>query len=210
MAERLTRADQRARTRARLIAAAEQVFIRQGFHAASVEEVAEEAGFSKGAVYSNFESKDELFLSVLEGRLDSRALAIEVGIDPNKPVSQQATEAGDGFFEVFLRDPGWSLLLMEYAAHAARHEDLRHRFAQRNQRMRTRITELIAYHLGAMGVTSPVPVDQLATILFSLGNGIIMEKLTDPDAIADETFGNALGLLFSGLVAGGSSPSAPA
>jgi AcrR family transcriptional regulator len=206
MAQRLTRADQRAQTRARLVAAAEQVFIRHGFHAASVEEVAEEAGFSKGAVYSNFESKDELFLSVLEGRLDSRALAIESTIDPEKPVSEQATEAGDGFFEVFLRDPGWSLLLMEYAAHAARHEDLRDRFAQRNQRMRTRMTELITHHLTALGIASPIPVEQLATILFSLGNGIIMEKLTDPASIADETFGNALGLLFSGLVAGSPPP----
>jgi AcrR family transcriptional regulator len=202
VAERQTRAEQRARTRELLVAAAERVFVSKGFHASSVEDVAEEAGFSKGAVYSNFESKDELFLSVLEARIDSRALAIESSIDPTKPVAEQAVQAGNGFFDVFLGQHEWSLLLVEYAAHAARHEELRDRFAQRNRRVRTSMAALIDQHLGALGLTSAVPSDQLATILFSLGTGIIMEKLTDPTAVADDTFGTALGLLFAGLVAG--------
>src|SRR5438270_12217953 len=70
---RLTRAQSQAQTRQRLIDAAAVVFARRGFHAASIDEVAEEAEFSKGAVYSNFDSKDELFLAVLEDRLHSQA-----------------------------------------------------------------------------------------------------------------------------------------
>ncbi|MHB8463958.1 MAG: TetR/AcrR family transcriptional regulator [Acidimicrobiales bacterium] len=199
--ERLSRAEQRARTRAALTAAAERVFIRHGFHAASVEEVAEEAGFSKGAVYSNFESKDELFLSVLEARVDSRALSIEAAIDPTKPVTEQATDAGERFFEVFLREPEWSLLLIEYIAHAARHEELRERFAQRNRWMRAAAGSLIDKHLAALGLASPIPTEQLALILFALGDGLILQRLEDPNSVASETFGKALGLLFTGLVA---------
>jgi AcrR family transcriptional regulator len=206
VAGRLTRADQRARTRELLVDAAEHVFIRRGFHAASVEEVAEEAGFSKGAVYSNFESKDELFLAVLARRLDSRALAIETSIDPTKPVTEQATEAGDGFFEVFLRDPDWSLLLMEYATHAARHEEVRERFAERDRRMQSAITQLIDKHLDALGLESPIPTDQLAIIVFALGGGLILQSLTDPSSVATETFGAALGLLFAGIVSANRGP----
>ena len=72
MPTRLTRAEQRDVTRSRLLDAAEKVFVDRGFHAASVDEVAEEAGYSKGAVYSNFENKDELFLAVLERRTHGR------------------------------------------------------------------------------------------------------------------------------------------
>src|SRR5438105_15844263 len=69
---RLTRAESQARTRAHLLEAAAEVFARRGFHGASVEEVADVAGYTKGAVYSNFASKDELFLAVLEGRMQAQ------------------------------------------------------------------------------------------------------------------------------------------
>ena len=109
---RLTRAEQRDLTRTRLLDAAEKVFVDRGFHAASVDEVAEEAGYSKGAVYSNFENKDELFLAVLERRVDSRALAAGSAVPDDRPISEQAEQAGNAFFEVFLQQSQWSLLLM--------------------------------------------------------------------------------------------------
>ena len=66
--KRLTRRERKAETRAALLEAAARTFGRRGFYAASVAEVAEEAGYSKGAVYSNFESKEDLFMTLLEGR----------------------------------------------------------------------------------------------------------------------------------------------
>src|SRR5712691_9354782 len=74
---RLTRAESRRRTRVHLLEAAVEVFARRGFHGASVEEVAEVAGYTKGAVYSNFTSKDELFLAVLEGRMQAQVELLE-------------------------------------------------------------------------------------------------------------------------------------
>src|SRR2546421_6317082 len=99
MPQRLSRTEQRDQTRARLLDAAEKVFVDRGFHAASVEEVAEEAGYSKGAVYSNFENKDELFLAVLERRVDSPALAIEGTVSPGPPITPPGTQAGAAVLE---------------------------------------------------------------------------------------------------------------
>jgi AcrR family transcriptional regulator len=182
-----------------LLDAAEKVFVERGFHAASVEEVAEEAGYSKGAVYSNFENKDELFLAVLERRVDSRALAIESGVAADQPISDQAEQAGNAFLEVFLQQSQWSLLLMEFGTYAVRHPELRERFAERSRRMRSAMADLIGTHIAALGLRAPLSNDDLATILFALGDGFIMTKLTDPDGVADSLFGDALVLMLAGL-----------
>lgn len=196
---RLTRAENRLRTRGALVDTAERLFIERGFHSTSVEDVAEEAGFSKGAVYSNFESKDDLFLAVLAKRVDSRAMDIEPGIDRRADLDDQVSEAGQGFFDVFLGDPGWSLLLIEYAAHAARHPELRAGLAARNRRIRADMARLVDEHLEALGLEAPVSSDTLALILFALGNGIIMEKLVDDEAVGGDTFGAALGLMLAAV-----------
>ena len=199
MPQRLTRAEQRDLTRTRLLDAAEKVFVDRGFHAASVDEVAEEAGYSKGAVYSNFENKDELFLAVLERRVDSRAMAIETGVPTDRPITEQAEQAGNAFFEVFLQQSQWALLLMEFATYAARHPKLRDRFAARNRRMREAMATLIDRHLGALGLHAPMSSADLAAMLFALGDGFIMTKLIEPDEIHDDLFGRALVLMLAGL-----------
>jgi len=200
VAKRLSRTEQRDLTRTRLLDAAEKVFVEHGFHAASVDQVAEEAGYSKGAVYSNFENKDELFLALLERRVDSRALGIEADVSADQPIGDQIEQAGNAFFDVFLEQRQWSLLLMEYATHAARHPHLRERFAARNRRMRDAIAGLIEHHLDALGLQPPVPSPDLATILFAMGDGFILEKLTDPDGVPDSLFASALLLMFGSLV----------
>jgi AcrR family transcriptional regulator len=198
---RLTRAEQRDQTRNALLDSAEKVFIDRGFHAASVEEVAEAAGYSKGAVYSNFANKDELFLALLERHIDSRALDIETGVSTDESLSDQVEQAGSSFVEVYLEQRAWSLLLMEFSAYAARNPELRDRFAARNRYMRERIAALIEAHLEPLGISSPIPSSELATILFALGQGYILEKLVDPDGVPDSLFASAMGLMFGGLTA---------
>src|SRR6476659_10034510 len=73
MATRLTRAEQGERNRGLVLAAARRVFVAKGYAGATLEAIAEEAGFSKGVVYSQFEGKADLFLALLEGRIDARA-----------------------------------------------------------------------------------------------------------------------------------------
>jgi AcrR family transcriptional regulator len=71
--KRLTRAEQAARNRALVLDAARRVFLARGYHGATLEQIADEAGFSKGVVYSQFESKADLFLALLEARISERA-----------------------------------------------------------------------------------------------------------------------------------------
>ena len=78
-AARMTREQSRANTRERLLAAARSVFARSGFHGASVDEIASEAGFSTGALYSNFDGKEDLFLVLMEREIDEHAREIAGG-----------------------------------------------------------------------------------------------------------------------------------
>src|SRR5436853_4965753 len=75
VSQRLLRAERKERTKSELVEAARAVFLRRGFHGASVEEIAEEAGYTKGAVYSNFDGKDALFLAAFEEHFERRAEA---------------------------------------------------------------------------------------------------------------------------------------
>src|SRR3712207_4648784 len=103
--QRLTRAEKQAQTRDRLVDAAARVFARRGFHAASVEEIAEEAGYSHGAVYSNFSGKEELFIAVYEHRVASRVGDVTALVaDRDAPLRDRARAAGDQWMERLTSD----------------------------------------------------------------------------------------------------------
>src|SRR3979411_1434391 len=88
---RMTREQSKAHTRERLLAAARSVVARSGFHGASVEEVASEAGFSTGALYSNFDGKEDLFLVLMEREIDEHAREIADAVRVRQTVSERAT-----------------------------------------------------------------------------------------------------------------------
>ncbi len=111
---RLTRAESRERTRTQLLAAAEEVFAARGFHGASLDEVAEAAGFSKGAVYSNFGSKDELFVAVLRKRMSEQAEFL-TGL-----VSRASGDPVAALPDLEWMDLQWCQLLFEFWLYADR------------------------------------------------------------------------------------------
>src|SRR5476651_1230221 len=90
-AVRMTREQSRANTRERLLAAARIVFARSGFHGASVEEIASEAGFSTGALYSNFEGKEDLFLVLMEREIDEYSREISDAVRERASIAERAT-----------------------------------------------------------------------------------------------------------------------
>src|ERR1700692_3617117 len=91
MESRLTRGQSRQNTRERLLAAARSVFARSGFHGASVEEIASKAGFSTGALYSNFDGKEDLFLVLMEREIDEHAREISQAVAMRTTVAERAT-----------------------------------------------------------------------------------------------------------------------
>jgi AcrR family transcriptional regulator len=196
--ERLSREEKKARTRAQLIDAAATVFAREGFMAASLDEVAEEAGLTKGAVYSNFDSKEDLFQAVIDDRLtEPMRHGAEAIIDSTMGTSEEHAMAGARVFtdtveqqrEVFL-------LALEFNIHVARHPELAPTFAARNREQLERVADLIRQQTENSGDTLPLPADQMAIAVEALSQGIALQKLADPESVPDDLLGRVYALLF--------------
>jgi AcrR family transcriptional regulator len=138
--KRRTQTERREETREQILAAAAGVFARNGFHATSLDAVAEEAGFSRGALYYNFADKEELFLELLDRRCAERAQDLrEVFADADEDVaatSRQAQLAAQHALDAMTGNPEWRALYLEFLAHAARDPAFRRRFARRTDEMR--------------------------------------------------------------------------
>jgi AcrR family transcriptional regulator len=186
-----TRAERQAQTRSDLIDAAEHLFTAQGFHATSLDAVAAEAGFTKGAVYSNFASKEDLFFAVYERRVDTRVAQFErtieaaptprVGIERIIPGTGDRPQASDGWMAVFF----------EFWAHVLRHPELRERFAAQHRR----IIDVLAAAMVESGEEMPDDPHKLATARYAMQLGLQLERLTQPDVV-DAGLGLRMGRLF--------------
>jgi AcrR family transcriptional regulator len=180
------RDEQRARTRQELLEAATVVFARNGYHATSVDQVAEAAGYTKGAVYSNFRSKEELFLELLDQRTDRTVEGLEEVLLNSDP-AQRPRLLGELRDSIVLLDREWFLLQSEFQLYAARNEAVRERVADRQRRTRERITELVRAHLEDLGITEPrVPPAELAHLMVAAASGLTMGGLVD-DEVADHS-----------------------
>jgi AcrR family transcriptional regulator len=184
--DRLTRAERQARTRVDLIDAAERLFSTNGFHATSVDAVADAAGYTKGAVYSNFDSKEDLFFAVYERRADASVAMIDQAladapdaITAIETVSRTTLDRRSG-------DDGWLAVFFEFWAHVLRHPELRERFAAIHRRA---IEPVIAAseQIAAAGAADPeVPVARTATAHYAMQLGLQLERLTQPDVVDAE------------------------
>ena len=182
MSPRLSRAEQNDRNRALLFAAARRVFLARGYQAATLEQIADEAGFSKGVVYSRFASKADMFLALLEDRITERAAQ-------NAQAARELAGTGDFAALVDLVQraeraaPGWRLLLAEFRIHVARDPELNRRYAA----LHARTVEGIARTLtvisegGEQGL--PFPPRRLAELLLAVENGLALEQQANPDAL---------------------------
>ena len=192
-----TRRPPREEVRRRILAAATEVFLERGFGGASVDEIAAAAGFSKGAVYSNFEDKDALFLALVDEefawRLDQLRAALEDA--PDDPHAG-AEVAGRSMIRALAAHQDLHVLFSEFRVHADRSPDTRRRFAQRRSEIRTTLAETVAAYADRAGVQLTMPPDHLATVLLALTNGLALERLGQPEAVPDELFGEVIAMLF--------------
>ena len=182
MKERLTRAQRRERTREELISAAERLFTERGFHATSVDEIAFEAGYTKGAVYSNFESKEDLFFAVYERRVDLVVAEYERTIreegliaGSERMVAQAAQRRGS--------DDGWLAVFFEFWAHVVRRPELRERFAKIHARVLEPLIAAYERLVEERGIELPVSAAQYTVAVYSMSVGLSLERLTQPDVV---------------------------
>jgi AcrR family transcriptional regulator len=195
-----TRKQRQERTRVELIEAAGRVFSRRGYHGASVEEIAAEAGYTTGAVYSNFKGKEDLFLALSDGELQKRLAdyrAVVDTLDSPEGVEQTASER----FGDFIRDdPDWPLLYFESWAYGARNRKLRGDFVKQREAEMKVIAEAIERQTAAAGVELPLPAEQVAVGIGALVNGLAFERVLDPNSVPDDLFGLILSRLVVGLL----------
>jgi AcrR family transcriptional regulator len=196
--KRETRAEKQARTRAELIAAAAAVFARRGYRGASVEEIAEEAGYSHGAVYSNFSGKAELFLAVFEDYMAERVRELaetQMALAEDAPLEQRARALADQWMDRLGRDPESVVLHMEFIAHSGRDRELARRFGARSSAMREALARYIRHYQEEVGAELPLSADDLAMAMRALGIGLGVESLVSPDAVRHGLYGDFVELL---------------
>lgn len=188
---RLRRPEQSERNRGRVLEAAEKLFREKGFHGATLEQIAEEAGFSKGVIYSQFGGKDDLFLALLVKRMEwRRSQALE--LVRNRPAGSVIDALVDNSREVQDEDVAWALLVLEFRIHAARTPGLDRRFAELHRRTLELLAEIFEELATRTGIELAHTAPDLARFALALESGSVLERLVKGPGAASEVAGPAL------------------
>jgi AcrR family transcriptional regulator len=199
----LTRRERQEQTRGLLLEAAATVFARRGYHEASVEEIATEAGFSTGAVYSNFAGKEELFLALADRQVEQRVAEIRAVGDSVEAGGEAAAEAGRQFQELLKRDRDWPLLFYEFWSFGVRSARIQEEFAKRRQAVQDALAETLDRLAAQLGFELRFPAPMLATAIGATLNGLAFECAADPGAISDEVLGEFVAAILGCSIAVG-------
>ncbi|RVW00547.1 TetR family transcriptional regulator [Rhodococcus xishaensis] len=184
--------------RARVLAAAAEEFADRGFQGARLAEIARRAGFTKGAVYSNFESKQDLFVELFEQRwldLMGRVAGEIAGLD----LSDALGKGGAAIASALVADPEWSLLVLEFGVQAVRDPQIRQAYQRERRLLRGKLIELIADRAREWDVD--IDVHTTALSLTALISGLVLEHAVDPEEVDEQAIGAAVTALFAGAVA---------
>jgi len=175
----MTRQESHAQTRDRLVATAHRLFLADGYNATSLERVAAEAGFSKGAVYSNFATKPELGLAVLDLIHAERAMSLAAAVGSGSVTEQVAGFAR--WAEENIGDVGWTALEVEFATSTRHLDGMRSELATRRRALTAMIAALIEDQADQQGLKLPMPAEDAAVQLLSLGIGLGVQRAFDPE-----------------------------
>ena len=176
---RMSRAESQAQTRETLVRTATRAFLRDGYRATSLEQVADEAGFSTGAVYSNFRNKNELCLAVLDGIHAEQTQQIVQAMVGSATLEQRLA-AFHSWADATIGDPAWTGLEFEFATHVRRDPALRAELAKREETVRALIAAVVSRNADELGLDLPLPADEAAAALLSLGIGLGVRRMVEP------------------------------
>jgi AcrR family transcriptional regulator len=195
---RLTRQEQQAQTRSRLLQAAAKVFTRKGMQQASIDEVAQEAGYTKGAFYANFKSKEDLFLAMLDERFGERLAEVEKAFATEESPPEQARHAAAGFARA-RSDGDHDRLFLEFAGYALGNEAFRRELIEHFATLRERLAEVYQQRVDEYGIEPTVPMDQLVRMVIAMADGWSLWRLLEPEAVDDEMFESMMELFTTGI-----------
>ncbi len=194
---RLTREESKLKTRQMLLAAAKAEFANVGFGGASADVIAENAGFSKGAFYANFESKEDVFLELLKSHMDLEAQAIHQLIQVSS-TTKQIYSGIESWFLAMQKDADWKLLSVELALHAKRNAEFGKKFDEAQDHHRKELGKLIKLFFDGEKKKSPEKPERLAGALMGLSHGLGLVKTSKDDS--DNIAGKITVLFLKGLL----------
>jgi len=212
-AQALSRSEKQARTRSSLLESAARVFARRGLEGASIDEVAADAGYTKGAFYANFAGgKEELLLAMLDERFEARLAEIERATAGDELPPDQARRAGADFIRAVASDPEWGRVHFELHGYATRNPAFREALVARNRELRERIAELLVARADAAGLEPTVAPERVAMMAVAMANGMAFERLVEPEQVTEDGLGEMMAIFFTGLLAydAGAPPHSPA
>jgi AcrR family transcriptional regulator len=197
-----TRAQRQARTRTELVDAAERLFTARGFHATFLDAVADEAGYTRGAVYSNFASKEDLFFAVYERRVEGFLPELERALAAGGDVGDALLSVTAAHRRRREREhDGWLAVFLEFWAHVLRHPEHRARFAAIHGRYLDPIAAALERWAADEDVELPLDARRLTIAVTVMGTGLGLERLTQPDVIDAEFAVQVPRLWMDGLLA---------
>jgi AcrR family transcriptional regulator len=199
MQQTLTRREKQQRTRKALLEAATQLFCRRGLEGASVDEVAHAAGYTKGAFYANFKSKEELFLVMLDEHFAQELERLDRALAGTQEPQAEARAAAADFIH-FASNDEWPSLYFQFVVHAARNEEFRQELATRHRAMRERLGEIFQHWKEGVGAAGALPVEQLTAMMFFMADGFLVDRIVEPD-LDEDLYTTMIGVFLRGLQA---------
>jgi AcrR family transcriptional regulator len=185
-------------TRRKLLAAAEAIFARTGYEAARLEDIAATAGYTRGAFYANFDSKEDIFFALLEKWVSEKVRAITELLSQH-PTREEKIQALRQHYVEMASDRRLVLLSLEYNLFAVRHPKAHARIRARQERLKecgADILGLVSDSSRKLGVSNRA----VATALGGLSHALLLERLVNPGAVKDSELRVLLGLFFDGLI----------
>ena len=194
----VTRKEKQARTRESLMSSASKLFCRHGLEQASVDEIAQDAGYTKGAFYSNFKSKEELFLAMLDQKFGEEIERIEAALGTDETPDEVARHAGEDLIRFMRSDPEWERLFLEFVAHAGRNEEFRQELLTRCRAMDERLEAVYGRWSERIGIKNPIPLADITQITSMMTHGFVVSQQIDPE-ISEELYGTMMAAFMLGL-----------
>jgi len=187
-------------TRRELVGAAADVFARRGYQVATLDEIAQAAGYTKGAVYTHFDTKEELFLAVMRTRQQTMVEGF-FGAGREAPREDAHVDAmADAFARLAPSDAEWALW-SEFRLYALRHPHVREQLEAYTRALLAAVVENTRARWRTLGVKPPLAVDKLARLYMALFEGLVSQRSVDPAAVPDRLFGELVTFLDESMLA---------
>jgi AcrR family transcriptional regulator len=193
----LTRREKQQRTRSSLLSAATKVFCRNGLEGASVDQVAQAAGYTKGAFYANFKSKEELFLVMLDERFAGELERIDGALSGSEEPHTEARAAAADFIH-FAGDDDWPRLYFQFVAHAARDDEFRQELATRQQAMREKLAETLGRWKDSHDARPALPLEDVTAMIYCMADGFLVDRMIEP-TLKEDLYATMIEVFLRGL-----------